>query len=64
MYIIKATIVKPGSMPVEWTRYSPRPMTIKETILLISPSKKEIFKTHEKMKISILDFTCSRLEDR
>ncbi|HBM3061572.1 TPA: DUF1187 family protein [Klebsiella oxytoca] len=63
MYIIKAIIVKPGSMPVSWTKYSPRPMTKKECLLLISPPKSERLKTHEVLKISILDFTCSKLEE-
>ncbi|EPH4535681.1 DUF1187 family protein [Escherichia coli] len=60
-YRITATIIKPGNLPVFWTRYSDRRMTRTECEKMFSIPKEPGRSFGDKVKVQ--DFRCEPVED-
>ncbi|EFA5471461.1 TPA: DUF1187 family protein [Escherichia coli] len=60
-YKITATIMKPGSLPVQWTRYSKTRMTRAECEKMFSVPKEPGRSFGDKVQVE--DFRCVRTAD-
>lgn len=60
MYKIEAILKKAGSTPVLWSRFSQKPMAIKECLQLITPSSQGKVPY---VKIEIIDFRCIQIPE-
>ncbi|MGR3184183.1 DUF1187 family protein [Enterobacter cancerogenus] len=63
MYKIEASIIRAGSMPVHWTRYSDKPMNIKQCQQLFTPVKSQAKFSWPSSKTEIIDFRCIKLNN-
>ncbi|WP_085432353.1 DUF1187 family protein [Escherichia coli] len=60
-YKITATIIKPGNLPVDWTRYSGNKMTRTECENMFSTAKEPGRSFGD--KVTVKDFLCVRVTD-
>ncbi|MEB7742712.1 DUF1187 family protein [Escherichia coli] len=61
-YKITVTIIRPGGLPVQWTRYSDSKMTVTECGKCSLPPKKEPGRSSGD-KARVKDFCCNAITD-
>lgn len=61
MYKIEAVIFRTGSMPVNWVRYTDKPMTLKQCNIFLTAVKSNPKNAIYFPDIDVRDFSCTKV---